>query len=1340
MAIARGPGVLVATCLACAAAVPMAARQGVQFIQSPAAVGVFVPDVVAIRTGAAVMTLALPDGRLATVELLVHEDRGSGDALWRGRVVGQPESQALFTLRSGFVAGSIHGFGALYQVTPRGGVHVLERVDPALRLHDQVFEVAPPAGSAPGADRAPLPDPQAAGDAEIDVLALYRGTTRDPALEATIQGWVDYANTVFVNSLVAARYRLLDARPFESPVPLSDHISQGLRPDVQPLRDWYGADVVSFVVPTSEILGLCACDGITPNANIILGPNLQFSLHVTHVGSLLSTWAHEGGHVLGMNHQPGESQNQIPFVPGAFGHFEPGGLGFGTVMSYVGTTIPHFSNPDVLYLGSPTGIAGQRDNANAARVNAPLIAAFRAPGPLNIPPAPSGLNFRVTSPGGLQIAISGAWFPSEAQTYDIERGTDGVTFAPWGTSTTNGFLDTAVSPGTTYHYRTRGTNYRGPGPWSAVATVAVPATPTAPTNLVAAAAGSDGVQLGWTDTSSTETRFVIEINAAVFDSSLGWEPIDEAPANATSFVVRPLPAATTMEFRVRAAVDVVVSAPSNVASATTLAAPVTPVLTSTSPASPGTSLTPTLNGSAPGATNVQIFVGTCAGVPLSTVSVVAGSFHAPVTVSPASTTGFVARALDANGVTSACSIAITYVHHAVGPVDQTGTLNGAPYRIVVPLAWNGTLLVFGHGYRDAADHPGEVADRTPAVAPNAAMMTTLLGQGYALAGSAYRGNGWAVEEGRQDLRALVQHFRDTLAVPTRTILWAFSMSSVIGFGEAEDPGSPFDAVLCGCAVGAGASASWDGSGDLALAYDAVFGMPSTWGTFADVRDDLDFETEVQPKLAAELGVAANFAKFEFLRLVSGVPGRGLTPPPPPNFHPSWALTDFYFAFEARSELERRAGGPIVQNLDRHYTLTTAEFTYLAGLGLPRHTIDTWLATMNARRTAAAPAAARQYLASHADYDGALVRPVLAMHTTLDPLVTVAQQHAYAARVQAAQRAPWLVQVYTNGNGHCSFTGPQLLAALAGVDVWAATGTPPDAADFPAASGFVPGFQPPPMSQPATAPATVQPPAGVRVAEVRSDRVTIRWDRPPVGPAPTGYLVEAGGASGQTVVTLASPVPVLEVAAPPGIYFVRVRAFGTGGPSAPSNEVRVVVNAPVAPSAPDLLTGTANGSLIELSWRNTYAGGEPTQLVLDVTGSIQTSLSLPLSDRLSLSGVPAGTYTLALRAANAAGASAPSAPITLTFPGICLPTSQPPTGVRASVVGSLLQIAWDPPGAGGAATAYLLRSSGAFVGTLAVGATRTLAANVPPGTYVLSVAAVNSCGTSAFSEALTIVVP
>ena len=200
------------------------------------------------------------------------------------------------------------------------------------------------------------------------------------------------------------------------------------------------------------------------------------------------------------------------------------------------------------------------------------------------------------------------------------------------------------------------------------------------------------------------------------------------------------------------------------------------------------------------------------------------------------------------------------------PANLAGSIAGAPYRIAVPANWNGTLLVYAHGYRDKADHPGEVDNRNADIAPSAALEPVFLAQGYALSGSAYKDNGWAVQEGVDDLKNLVNLFRHRVGRPDRVILWGFSMGTVISFKSIEQNEGFYDGALCGCAVGGGAPASWDAAGDLMLAYDTVFGMPSAWGTPGDMRDDIDFETEVAAKLAPELNVTANFPKFEFLRL------------------------------------------------------------------------------------------------------------------------------------------------------------------------------------------------------------------------------------------------------------------------------------------------------------------------------------------------------------------------------------------------------------------------------------------------------------------------------------------
>jgi len=406
-------------------------------------------------------------------------------------------------------------------------------------------------------------------------------------------------------------------------------------------------------------------------------------------------------------------------------------------------------------------------------------------------------------------------------------------------------------------------------------------------------------------------------------------------------------------------------------------------------------------------------------------------------------------------VTAALGLAVPAATAA--PATLTGELNGAPYTIVVPDNWNGTLVVHAHGYRDRADHPGEVDDRSAPATPNAALEPVLLAQGYALAGSAYKTNGWAVQDGIADTRALVSHFRGAVGTPSRTLLWGFSMGSLVTLALAEQTAGHFDGYLAACAVAAGAPRAWDGAVATSLAYKAAFGWNDAWGAVGDVRDDLDFDTEVVPKMIGEITNPVNFGKFEFIRLVTGAAPLAFPAPA----YPSWILTNMFFGTEGRAELERRAGGPVGQNLTHVYTLSTADKAYLAVLGV---NADALLAQMNAGRTIAAKTSARNYVEHWADYSGKIKKPVLTLHTQTDSLVPAAHESAYAATVAAAGRSEVLAQTFTSGNGHCNFTGPQLLTALGALDSWVATGVKPTAATFPAALGFIPGFVAPAWPQ------------------------------------------------------------------------------------------------------------------------------------------------------------------------------------------------------------------------------------------------------------------------------------
>jgi hypothetical protein len=112
--------------------------------------------------------------------------------------------------------------------------------------------------------------------------------------------------------------------------------------------------------------------------------------------------------------------------------------------------------------------------------------------------------------------------------------------------------------------------------------------------------------------------------------------------------------------------------------------------------------------------------------------------------------------------------------HAVTSGTFTGTLNGAAYSVRVPAGWNGRLLLYSHGYRQAAGGATSAQD-----APDATTATALLAQGYALAGSSYGTNGWAVNSGVASDVALLGWFRTHVGAPSRVYAWGESLGGLV---------------------------------------------------------------------------------------------------------------------------------------------------------------------------------------------------------------------------------------------------------------------------------------------------------------------------------------------------------------------------------------------------------------------------------------------------------------------------------------------------------------------------------------------------------------------------------
>ena len=152
-------------------------------------------------------------------------------------------------------------------------------------------------------------------------------------------------------------------------------------------------------------------------------------------------------------------------------------------------------------------------------------------------------------------------------------------------------------------------------------------------------------------------------------------------------------------------------------------------------------------------------------------------------------------------------------------------------------------------------------------------------------------------------------------------------------------------------------------------------------------------------------------------------------------------------------------------------------------------------------------------------------------------------------------------------------------------------------------------------------------------------------------------------------------------------------------AAASNEIQLVVNTPLPPSAPAALLGMVNGSKLALSWTNTFQGGAPTALQLNVTGAQTATIPLAMSDTMSFDGVPGGTYSFTLTASNAGGVSPPSNAVTLTFPGSCSGPPGIPIDFAVAKSGSTLTLTWNPPVSGAAVTSYVIHASGTITASL-----------------------------------------
>jgi pimeloyl-ACP methyl ester carboxylesterase len=375
--------------------------------------------------------------------------------------------------------------------------------------------------------------------------------------------------------------------------------------------------------------------------------------------------------------------------------------------------------------------------------------------------------------------------------------------------------------------------------------------------------------------------------------------------------------------------------------------------------------------------------------------------------------------------------------HAAGPQTLTGTFgDGATYLIQTPATWNGTLVLYSHGYvtPGSANPASDVGDPITG--------QWLLSNGYAIAGSSYATTGWAIEQAIPDQLATLSTFKTLVGTPTRTIAWGHSLGGMITAGLIQVAPQDFTAAIPMCGVVSGGVATWNTALDAAFAIQQLLG-PTAGLQVVNITDPTGNLTTAEGVLAAAQSTPQGQARIALASALGDVPGwftPGSAEPAPTDYTAQeqnqflWeSEVDGPFAFAFRAELEARAGGNgswttgvnFATQLSESADLTEVQALYTsAGLSLSDD-----LASLNAAPRITAKPTAVAYLKHNITFTGDISQPVLTLHTTGDGLVVNENEAAYKKAVHAAGDSALLSQVFVNRAGHCAFTPAETIVAF-----------------------------------------------------------------------------------------------------------------------------------------------------------------------------------------------------------------------------------------------------------------------------------------------------------------------
>lgn len=394
----------------------------------------------------------------------------------------------------------------------------------------------------------------------------------------------------------------------------------------------------------------------------------------------------------------------------------------------------------------------------------------------------------------------------------------------------------------------------------------------------------------------------------------------------------------------------------------------------------------------------------------------------------------------------------------------TGSTRNGAYVVDVPANFNGTVVLWSHGY-------SFTPVTTPTDAPTPAVRSAMLAQGYALAGSTYArgGAGWAVNEGVAagvELLGITRAKAGATRVE-RVYVWGASLGGLITQTLAERYPGQVDGVAPLCGVLGGTDLNLDLALDAAVAVRTFFAPTlrlTGYTSLAEAQANLTLATTAI-RTALAKNPAGTAPRLIAIGALLGAPAQtrdfgGKTVASATAAAVEAISTALTYGTLGRYDIEHRVGGNPSTNVgvDYRHRVTADAVARFTAYGFSAHLLSAYAQTLQTyaprvRASATARARANQL----GNPTGRLADRTITMHTAYDPLVVVQNERVFADRVRAAGRTGLLHQVYVvppahpegspsvaddgapYGAGHCNFATSNYTGVLAALDSWVRTG-------------------------------------------------------------------------------------------------------------------------------------------------------------------------------------------------------------------------------------------------------------------------------------------------------------